>query len=85
MESGLFKNGLSCPQFVYAQVILPLKYKGEITYVVPEQMAALVDVGSRVKVDFAGRIYTAVVESLIREAGAVESLYNLGLEKGIVY
>ena len=85
MESGLFKNGLSCPQFVYAQVILPLKYKGEITYVVPEQMAALVDVGSRVKVDFAGRTYTAVVESLIREAGAVESLYNLGLEKGIVY
>lgn len=85
MESGLFKNGLSCPQFVYAQVILPLKYKGGITYVVPEQMAALVDVGSRVKVDFAGRIYTAVVESLIREAGAVESLYNLGLEKGIVY
>lgn len=85
MESGLFKNGLSCPQFVYAQVILPLKYKGEITYVVPEQMAALVDVGSRVRVDFAGRIYTAVVESLIMEAGAVESLYNLGLEKGIVY
>ena len=85
MESGLFKNGLSCPQFVYAQVILPLKYKGEITYVVPEQMAALVDVGSRVKVDFAGRIYTAVVESLIREAGAVEALYNLGLEKGIIY
>ncbi|MBQ6872295.1 MAG: primosomal protein N' [Bacteroidales bacterium] len=85
MESGLFKNGLSCPQFVYAQVILPLKYKGEITYVVPEQMAALVDVGSRVRVDFAGRTYTAVVESLIMEAGAVESLYNLGLEKGIVY
>lgn len=81
----MFKNGLSCPQFVYAQVILPLKYKGEITYVVPEQMAALVDVGSRVRVDFAGRIYTAVVESLIREAGAVEALYNLGLEKGIVY
>ena len=81
----MFKNGLSCPQFVYAQVILPLKYKGEITYVVPEQMAALVDVGSRVKVDFAGRTYTAVVESLIREAGAVEALYNLGLEKGIVY
>lgn len=81
----MFKNGLSCPQFVYAQVILPLKYKGKITYVVPEQMAALVDVGSRVKVDFAGRTYTAVVESLIREAGAVEALYNLGLEKGIVY
>ena len=47
----------------YASVILPVKYSGEISYFLPEIFAA--NVGSRVKVDLAGKIYTGVVSKIL--------------------
>ncbi len=47
----------------YASVILPVKYSGEILYFLPEIFAA--NVGSRVKVDLAGKIYTGVVSKIL--------------------
>ena len=80
----------NCERNMYVQVILPIKYRGEITYIVPQDMwgdgqshsvvgnsigengiggcgitaDGCIAAGSRVKVDFAGRIYTAVVEKV---------------------
>ena len=47
----------------YASVILPVKYSGEISYFLPEIFAA--NVGSRVKVDLAGKIYTGVISKIL--------------------
>ncbi|MBQ3174601.1 MAG: primosomal protein N' [Bacteroidales bacterium] len=49
---------------IYVSVILPLKYRGGATYIVPEHLVGDVVAGSRVKVDFAGKVYSAVVESI---------------------
>ncbi len=49
----------------YISVILPIKYRGEITYLVPDRMAGSLVVGSRVGVDFAGKEYVAVVEKIM--------------------
>ena len=38
----------------YVAVILPVKYSGEISYFLPENFEVFV--GSRVRVDFAGKI-----------------------------
>lgn len=51
----------------YISVILPLKYRGGATYTLPQEMAGDVVVGSRVGVDFAGKRYQAVVESINSE------------------
>ncbi len=47
----------------YATVILPVRYSGEVSYFVPEIFQ--VQVGSRVRVDFAGKIYPAVVSKIL--------------------
>ena len=47
----------------YASVILPVRYSGEISYFLPEIFAATV--GSRVKVDLAGKIYSGVVSKIL--------------------
>lgn len=49
---------------IYVSVILPLKYRGEATYILPSEVVGRVVAGSRVKVDFAGKIYSAVVKSI---------------------
>ena len=49
---------------VYVSVILPLKYRGGATYTVPENLICDIVPGSRVKVDFSGKVYSAVVESV---------------------
>jgi primosomal protein N' (replication factor Y) len=47
----------------YVSVILPVKYSGEISYFLPENFEVFV--GSRVRVDFAGKIYTGAVRKFL--------------------
>lgn len=49
---------------LYADVILPLKFGGEITYLIPDHLKDLVVTGSRVKVNFSNRDYIAVIFSI---------------------
>lgn len=49
----------------YVSVILPVKYSGEISYFLPENFEVFV--GSRVRVDFAGKIYTGVVRKFLSQ------------------
>lgn len=50
---------------LYANVLLPVKFRGGITYVVPRIYN--IQAGSRVKVDFAGKLYGGIVQSLLSE------------------
>lgn len=50
----------------YVSVILSVKYSGEISYFLPENFEVFV--GSRVRVDFAGKIYTGVVRKILSQA-----------------
>lgn len=50
----------------YVSVILPVKYGGEISYFLPENYEVFV--GARVRVDFAGKIYTGVVRKILSQA-----------------
>ncbi|MEF9985904.1 MAG: primosomal protein N' [Bacteroidales bacterium] len=50
---------------LYANVILPIKFGTDISYIVPHIYK--VEVGSRVKVNFAGKLYSGVVHSIINE------------------
>lgn len=47
----------------YASVILPVKYGGEISYILPAIFQA--SVGSRVRVDLAGKIYQGVISRIM--------------------
>lgn len=47
----------------YASVILPLKFGGEVSYLIPQIFE--VKVGCRVKVDCAGKIYSGVVSKIL--------------------
>ena len=72
----------------FVQVILPIKYRGEITYVVPAQMVSAVEVGSRVAVELGTRSYSAVVEKIFmcsckKDVEKYENLCEL-LEKDVV-
>lgn len=49
---------------LYASVILPVKYGGEISYILPKIFQATV--GSRVRVDLAGKIYIGVVKEILQ-------------------
>ena len=49
----------------YASVILPVKYGGEISYFLPEIFQA--DIGHRVKVDLAGKIYIGVIKQILSQ------------------
>ena len=49
----------------YVSVILPVKYSGEISYFLPENFEVFV--GSRVRVDFAGKIYTGAVRKFLSQ------------------
>ena len=50
----------------YVSVILPVKYSGEISYILPKIFQA--NVGSRVRVDLAGKIYQGVVTKILQES-----------------
>ena len=47
----------------YVSVILPVKYSGEISYFMPEIFQA--NVGNRVRVDLAGKIYQGVITKIL--------------------
>ena len=49
----------------YVSVILPVKYSGEISYILPKIFQA--NVGSRVRVDLAGKIYQGVITKILQE------------------
>ena len=49
----------------YVSVILPVRYSGEISYFLPKIFEATV--GSRVKVDLAGKIYSGVVSKILQQ------------------
>ncbi len=49
----------------YISVILPVKYSGEVSYFLPEIFQ--VKVGSRVRVDFAGKIYQGAVSKILKQ------------------
>ena len=49
----------------YVSVILPVKYSGEISYFLPKIFEVFV--GSRVRVDFAGKIYIGVVRKFLSQ------------------
>ena len=50
----------------YVAVILPVRYSGEVSYFLPKNFEVFV--GSRVRVDFAGKIYTGVVRKILSQA-----------------
>ncbi|MFA6334451.1 MAG: primosomal protein N' [Bacteroidales bacterium] len=49
---------------LYAKVILPLKLRGDISYIVTDELVEEITPGSRVRVNFANREYSAVVWNL---------------------
>ena len=49
----------------YVSVILPVRYSGEVSYFLPENFEVFV--GQRVRVDFAGKIYPAVVTKILNQ------------------
>ncbi len=50
----------------YVSVILPVKYSGEVSYILPEIFQA--SEGSRVRVDLAGKIYQGTVTKILQES-----------------
>ncbi|OFY41727.1 MAG: primosomal protein N' [Bacteroidetes bacterium GWF2_40_14] len=54
---------------LFSKVILPLKIRGDIYYIVPEHLAGDIKKGSRVIVNFANREYSAVISDLCVSTG----------------
>ena len=53
----------------YAEVILPLKLKMEVSYTIPENLEPEIMIGSRVRVEMGGREYIAVVRNISSSCG----------------
>ncbi|MDD4293289.1 MAG: hypothetical protein PHI95_05135, partial [Bacteroidales bacterium] len=53
----------------YAEVILPLKLKMEVSYIIPENLEPEINIGSRVRVEMGGREYIAVVRNISSNCG----------------
>ena len=51
-------------EIMFVSVILPLKFRGEISYTVPAGLSGRIKTGSRVKVEFGRKIYSGVVEKV---------------------
>lgn len=73
---------------IYAHIILPVRFRGKITYQVPGIYS--VREGSRVKVDFAGKIYSGVVRNVITQHELQQQLLSQAAHgkvsaKNIVY
>ncbi len=66
---------------LYADVILPLKFEGRSTYLVPVAMKDFVRAGSRVRVNFSNREYIAVVSSVdsksVEYSGKIKEIISL--------
>lgn len=59
------ENGNTDTKHLYASVILPLKFGNGVTYIIPKIFE--VKVGSRVKVNLAGKVYSGVVCNIHKE------------------
>lgn len=64
ISSPINFNAMSEIPALFAKVILPLKIRSDIYYIVPEHLAADIKIGSRVLVNFANREYAAVISDL---------------------
>lgn len=62
---------------LYADVILPLKFGGESTYLIPGDLSDRVVTGCRVRVNFSNREYTAVVSRIYKEGEEPERKVNI--------
>jgi primosomal protein N' (replication factor Y) len=61
---------MSLQKNIYAKVILPLKLRIDISYLVPEHLSPSIKRGCRVKVKFSGREYLAIVSSIDDNCGS---------------
>ncbi len=79
-------------EVTYVSVILPIKFREEIIYIIPEkslsetnatasganneseEQASQLRIGSRVKVTFANKVYTAVVRSFVTPSGNLKQI-----------
>ena len=59
------ENGNTDTKHLYASVILPLKFGNGVTYIIPKIFE--VKIGSRVKVNLAGKVYSGVVCNIHKE------------------
>ncbi len=57
---------------IYISVILPVRFRGEVSYLVPHNLVSYITPGCKVTVDFAGRIYTAVVRRVWQDSADKE-------------
>ena len=53
-------------QTLYADVIIPLKFRDSVTYSVPKEMEGTIVPGSIVKVSVVGRTYSAIVIRILQ-------------------
>ncbi len=66
---------------LYANIILPVKFRGEITYLVPDIYN--LRKGSRVKVDFAGKLYSGIVRRLLTQEELSKQIMELAASGGL--
>ncbi len=59
-------------QKTFISVILPVRFRNEISYLVPQSLVSYIVPGSKVTVDFAGKVYTAVVQRIWQEPAEEE-------------
>lgn len=52
---------------IYASVILPIRFRDEILYTIPEELQGEMHPGSRVNVTFAGKKHVAVVKAILNK------------------
>lgn len=57
---------------LFATVILPIKFGGEITYTITNEYKEMVIRGARVTVDFAGKVYDGVVKEVTTKAPEIK-------------
>lgn len=67
---------MSPDEKTYAKVILPLKLRIDVSYIVPGCLKESISAGSRVRVLFSGREYFAVVHSLTNECNGYSGKLN---------
>ena len=69
---------------MFVNVILPLKFRDEVTYRVPEQFNDTIEIGSVVRVNFANKEYNAAVSAISHSPGEyrgkIKEIINLSSE-----
>ncbi|MEG0518471.1 MAG: primosomal protein N' [Bacteroidales bacterium] len=68
-------------QRIYANIILPVKFGGDITYIVPNIYNSNIQEGTRVKVDLSGKIYDGVIHNVLNHEQLKAQLLQQTKEK----